>query len=98
MSDNDPSTDIVDRINDPMKFLLVDIDVAMIGALVAFGGLQTGHIFKGVVLGFVVAFYLHKFKSNHHRGYLKHLLCWYLPAFVMRLRRTPPSHLKEMIG
>jgi conjugal transfer pilus assembly protein TraL len=95
---NDPTTDIVDRLNDPMMFLLVHMDVAAVAMMVALAGLMVGHLVLGMICSVFIAYYLQKFKSNHHRGYWKHLLYWHFPSWFLRLRSTPPSHIKEMIG
>jgi conjugal transfer pilus assembly protein TraL len=39
-----------------------------------------------------------KAKSGEHPAFALHLMYWHLPAPVSGLKRTPPSHLRELMG
>lgn len=95
---NDITLDIPRRLNDPPRLFWWDIDVAMLflGALLA--GMIAGYAFSGCCAGLGLAWAYGKAKSGEHPAFALHLIYWYLPAMVSGLRRTPPSHLREMLG
>jgi conjugal transfer pilus assembly protein TraL len=37
-------------------------------------------------------------KTGKHPAFALHLLYWHVPAAITGLQRTPPSHLREMVG
>ena len=39
-----------------------------------------------------------KAKSGEHPAFALHLLYWHLPAQISGLKRTPPSHERDLLG
>ena len=52
----------------------------------------------GCAAGVLLAWVFGKAKSGEHPAYALHLLYWHLPAFVSGLKRTPPSHQRDLVG
>lgn len=96
------STYIPRRLDDQWKLGLWDMDVAVpfmfvfFIAYVALGGFWG--IAGGAVLGTFVGRLASKLKADRHPAFALHWAYWHLPRFVVRLDRTPPSHLRRMIG
>ena len=61
-------------------------------------GMIAGYFVSGAVLGCLAASAYGMAKSGKHPAYALHLIYWYLPEGVVKLKRTPPSHLRELIG
>lgn len=84
------------KLDAPAKFFVWDADIGVV-----FGfGLFTGIIVLdsvplGVILGFVGGLAWSKAKSGRHPAFHLHLIYWNTP---WRLRCTPPSYLREMVG
>jgi len=92
-------TEIVARLKDPWKFLFVDMDIAMLGAIVGMGALFAGlNTFFVIALPVAVGYVIHKSREARAKGFLRHLCYWHLPPAVMRLKRTPPSYSTRSIG
>lgn len=87
------------RLDDPMKLLWWDFDVAsftLAGVMVGIwvGGLWT---FLFVGLGLLASWGFSQLKSGKHPGYTIHLVYWFFPS-ERSFKRTPPSHQQELIG
>lgn len=80
-------------------FLFWDLDEAL-AFLIPFMFLMLyGMVFVGAVVGFSAMHYFGKLKAMGGKQLAKHILYWYTPAEVwFRLRRTPPSYIREYIG
>ena len=86
------------RLNDVPRMFWWDLDLALLALAVALMGMILGYFMTGTALGFIAAGVYSMAKSGKHPAYALHLIYWYLPARVMVLKRTPPSHLRELIG
>lgn len=97
--DSDPDTEIVARLNDPMKFIFVDMDIAVLcGAMfmtLLMAGLPTV-LTVAVPVG--IGYLLHKSRQDKPRGYVKHWLYWHLPPVALPLRQVPPMHCVRTAG
>ncbi len=97
MDDND--TQIVSRLKDPWKFMFVDMDIAMLGAVIGmcalFAGLNT---FFVIAIPVGVGFLIHKSRESKAKGFLRHFSYWHLPPMVMPMKRTPPPYTTRTIG
>jgi conjugal transfer pilus assembly protein TraL len=52
----------------------------------------------GCALGVLLASAYGRAKSGKHPAFALHLLYWHLPAAITGLKRTPPSHLRDLVG
>ena len=90
---------IVKGLKDPWKFLFVDMDVAMAGAMVGFIALSAGFPTPVVVAaGAGVSYGMHALRKGKPKGFAAHLAYWYLPPAVTRLRRAPPVWSSRTVG
>jgi len=64
----------------------------------ALAGMISGFFVGGCILGVVLASAYGRAKAGKHPAFALHLLYWHVPAAVTGLKRTPPSHLREMAG
>lgn len=94
----DIAFDIPRRLNDPPRLFWWDMDVALLVLATTLVGMVAGFFLTGCGLGMLLAMAYSRAKSGKHPAYALHLLYWTLPAPVTGLRRTPPSHLREMMG
>jgi type IV conjugative transfer system protein TraL len=97
--DADRDTEIVTRLNDPMKFIFVDMDIAMLcGAIfltLLMSGLPT--VITVAVPG-GIGYLMHQSRQDKPRGYVKHWLYWYMPPVALQLRRVPPMYCVRTAG
>ena len=95
---NDTSLDIARRLNDAPRMFWWEIDVALIflGSMLA--GMLLGLLVSGAALGVLLAWAFGKAKSGEHPAFALHLLYWHLPQSVVGLKRTPPSHQRDLVG
>ena len=94
----DASLDIPRRLNDAPRMFWWEIDVAMIFLGTVLAGLAAGFFIAGCALGALLAWAFGKAKSGEHPAFALHLLYWHLPSQICGLRRTPPSHQRELFG
>jgi conjugal transfer pilus assembly protein TraL len=94
----DASLDIPRRLNDPPRMFWWDIDVSLLVLASALAGMISGFFVGGCILGVVLASAYGRAKAGKHPAFALHLLYWHVPAAVTGLKRTPPSHLREMAG
>ena len=94
----DDDTYIPRLLNDQWKWLWFDADVALAAMTLWLLGILANHFLIGLAAGFFAGWLLMKAKSDKHPAYALHLAYRYLPAELMPLKRTPPSHLREMVG
>ena len=95
---SDVSLEIPRRLNDPPRMFWWEIDVALLFLGAALAGMIVGFFVTGCLAGVLIAWAYGRAKSGQHPAFALHLLYWHLPAFVTGLRRTPPSHRREMKG
>lgn len=86
------------RLNDPMRMFWWDLDVASLFLATAVIGMMAGFFLSACALGAVIAWGYGRTKSGQHPAFALHLLYWHLPSVVMGLKRTPPSHLRVLVG
>jgi conjugal transfer pilus assembly protein TraL len=96
MQDTVPS--IPRRLNDPPRMFWWDLDLALLVFSLTLLGMIAGYFMTGAALGLLAAGVYSMAKSGKHPAYALHLIYWYLPERVVKLKRTPPSHLRELIG
>lgn len=91
------------RLDDPPMLAMFDADEAaafLVPVVTGFMVIKTAvAVVLGVVFGIALARMLSRLKSEGGPGFGKQLMYWYLPAeYSVRLRHTPPSHLREFVG
>jgi conjugal transfer pilus assembly protein TraL len=86
------------RLNDPPRMFWWEIDVSLLFLAAVLAGMLAGYFVTGCAAGVVLAWAYGKAKSGEHPAYALHLMYWHLPSAVTGLLRTPPSHLREMVG
>ncbi len=99
--EDDHDTLICSRLKDPWKFLMVDMDVAMVCMPMGFLLMNMGaHIFIVIGIPFAVGYLWHKWRDGKPKGAGAHWRYWYLPKFgpINRLKATPDSHCHRTIG
>jgi conjugal transfer pilus assembly protein TraL len=93
----DSTTAIPKTIDNMMKFLFWDFDVAL-SFLLGFGlGIALGQLMVGGVAGGLAAWGFSAMRAGKARGFARHLVFWHLPI-SLGLKRTPPSHVREFLG
>ena len=95
---SDVALEIPRRLNDPPRIFWWELDVAVLALTAALAGMICGFFMSGCAVGVLLASAYGRAKSGKHPAFALHLMYWYLPAAVTGLKRTPPSHLREMIG
>lgn len=78
------------------KVFIWDAD-QFVAAMAPFGvGIVTGYLFSSILFGVLLAWGLGKIKKGRGSGFLLRAAYWNLPA--VKLKRTPPSHIREFAG
>jgi conjugal transfer pilus assembly protein TraL len=95
---SDTSFAIPRRLNDPPRMFWWDLDVALLVLGAALAGMVAGFFLSGCALGVLLAAAYGRAKSGKHPAFALHLLYWHLPASISGLKRTPPSHLRQLVG
>ena len=96
MTDDDNQFYIPRRLNDPAKFLFWDWDVFLIYFGIFSLGIILGQLLLMAIVAIYPAYLYSRTKTGRHPGYSGHFTYWYLG--VPRLKATPPSHIRELIG
>ena len=95
---SDVALEIPRRLNDAPRLFWWDIDVALLVLAAALAGMISGFFLSGCAVGVLLAAAYGRAKSGKHPAFALHLLYWHAPAAVTGLKRTPPSHLRELVG
>ena len=88
---------IPQRLDDPARFLFVDMDVAMVAMVCFVGGMLCNLTITCSAIGIGLAWMYQKVKAGKHRAIGAHAIYWHLP-FSFGFRRTPQSNVREFIG
>ena len=94
----DVTLEIPRRLNDPPRMFWWDIDVSLLVLAAALAGMISGFFLSGCAVGALLASAYGRAKAGKHPAFALHLLYWHLPAAATGLNRTPPSHLRELVG
>ena len=95
---HDGTCDIPRRLNDPARMFWWDLDVALLVLGAGLAGMLAGYFVTGTVAGLALASAYGRMKSGRHPAFALHLMYWHLPAAFSGMQRTPPSHLRELVG
>ena len=94
----DASLEIPRRLNDPPRMFWWDLDVSLLVLAAGLAGMISGFFITGCALGVLLASAYGRAKTGKHPAFALHLLYWHVPTAITGLQRTPPSHLREMVG
>lgn len=86
------------HLDDQAKFFFWELDEFMAMMTPLFFGILMEMLMVGVVLGFLALLGMQKLKSGSARGFMKHIMYWYLPESVLKMRCIPGSHVTEFVG
>ena len=86
------------RLDDPERWLFWTLDeaAALLGPAVL--GLAANAFVTGLTVGVCAWLALRRVKRGGGANIALYALYWFLPDFVLRLRGTPPSHLRRFAG
>ena len=86
------------RLDDPERWLFWTMDeaAALMGPAVL--GLAANAFVAGLVAGVAGWLLLRRVKRGGGANIAHYALYWFLPDFALRLRATPPSHLRRFAG
>jgi len=87
------------RLDDPPKALWFDADEIIVFAVILFPGILMKSFLMFMVMLVVSLFVTYqytKIKAGKLRGYLIHFLYWNFGS--LKLKRLPPSHIREISG
>ena len=86
------------RLDDPERWLFWTLDeaAALLGPAVL--GLAANAFVTGLLAGLCGWWLLRRVKRGGGANIALYALYWFLPDFVLRLKRTPPSHVRRYVG
>ncbi len=92
---NDARYTIPRRLDDPERWLFWTFDeaAALLGPAVL--GLAANQFVTGLLAGLAGWWLLRRVKRSGGANIARYALYWFLPDFVLRLKGTPPSHVRR---
>ena len=86
------------RLDDPERWLFWTMDEAAVLLGPAVLGLAANQFVAGLVAGLSGWLLLRRVKRGGGANIAAYALYWFLPGFVLRLRGSPPSHVRRYVG
>ena len=86
------------RLDDPERWLFWTVDEAAALMGPALLGLAANQFVPGLIAGVGGWLVLRRVKRGGGANIARYALYWFLPDFVLRLKATPPSHLRRFVG
>ena len=86
------------RLDDPERWLFWTVDEAAVLMGPALLGLAANAFVPGLIAGVGGWLLLRRVKRGGGANIARYALYWFLPDFVLRLKATPPSHLRRFVG
>jgi conjugal transfer pilus assembly protein TraL len=83
-------------LDDPPRIFWWEIDQALLVVFFLVFGMSVDSLMLGLLIGLGCGWGYGKLKAGRHRAFGLHLAYWYLP--FIRLKRTPPSHIRHYYG
>jgi conjugal transfer pilus assembly protein TraL len=97
--DGDQDAEIVTRLKEPMKFIFVDMDIAVLCAPIFLTLLMAGFpTIVDVAVPGTIGYFMHKSRQDKPRGFARHWVYWHFPPLTLPLRRVPPMHCVRTAG
>jgi conjugal transfer pilus assembly protein TraL len=94
----DVSLEIPRRLNDPPRIFWWELDVALLALAAALAGMISGFFMSGCAVGVLLASAYGRAKSGKHPAFRAPPALLAPASGRTGLKRTPPSHLREMVG
>lgn len=86
-------------LDSPEKFLIWELDQAVIALMLLVFGIMAGQLLPGLIVGCLAAWQYGRLKSGKHPRFALHLMYWWLPGKILvRTRVTPPSDIRYFLG
>ncbi len=97
---NENSIGYIPRTLDKLeRFLIWEIDQALIALIFIGMGAAAGLLFVGIVSGGAIAWSYGKIRAGKHAKFALHFMYWWFPSdMLMKTHVTPPSHLRYFLG
>lgn len=89
---------LLHHLDDPLRILYWTLDEAAIILLIPYLGLAFDHPVIGLLFSAGSFWVLRKLKATFGKRSLKPALYWYLPHNKRKLKKTPPSFIREYWG
>ena len=89
---------LLNRLDQPLRFLGINKDEAFTLLVPLIGGLYMGWILSGVSLGMGSLLALRALKKQNEGASLVHALYWYFPTTRRTLKLLVYSHIREYLG
>ena len=86
------------RLDDPERWLFWTVDEAAVLLGPGLLGLAANAFVTGLVVGVGGWLLLRRIKRGGGAHVVHFALYWFLPDFALRLRATPPSHVRRYLG
>ena len=86
------------RLDDPERWLFWTVDEAAVLMGPTLLGLAANQFVTGLVAGIGGWLALRRVKRGGGANIARYALYWFLPDFALRLKATPPSHLRRFTG
>ena len=86
------------RLDDPECWLFWTVDEAAALMGPALLGLAANQFVPGMIAGVGGWLLLRRVKRGGGANIARYALYWFLPDFVLRLKASPPSHLRRFVG
>ena len=86
------------RLDDPERWLFWTVDEAAVLMGPTLLGLAANAFVTGLVAGVGSWLLLRRVKRGGGANIARYALYWFLPDFVLRLRATPSSHVRRLVG
>ena len=86
------------RLDDPERWLFWTMDEAAVLLGPAVLGLAANQFVAGLAAGVGGWLLLRRVKRGGGANIAAYALYWFLPGFVLRLRGSPPSHVRRYAG
>lgn len=98
MTDSTLKHGVPRTLDDPARIFWWDLDQAMLFSICGVLGMVLGSLMGGLALGTTLGWVYGRAKSGRHRMFAVHAIYWHLPGAIMKMRRTPSSDARELIG
>ena len=89
---------ILNRLDQPLRFLGIHKDEALSLLVPILGGLAMGWFLSGFMGGICSLSLLRALKKRNAGASLVHALYWHLPTSPKVMKLHVPSHIRELIG
>ena len=85
-------------LDEPYKLLFLDLHQLMLIVGMAGIGIVADSMFWASCVGLALAYGYGELLAQHGPSYIVRLAHWYLPKWVLNLRRVPPGYLRLFVG